>query len=83
MGRSADVLAGCGVGGEHTAAGGGVVHQHVDADGACRVQPFYDSHGGHVKAEWSHEGDGVGGGRRTGFDLGAQVLQQLQQFRTA
>ncbi|MCY1166224.1 hypothetical protein D9M73_61480 [compost metagenome] len=40
----------CGrVGGEYAPFGGGIVDQHVNADGACRVKPLDNRNGGDVK----------------------------------
>ncbi len=83
MGGVAHVGAGGRVGGDHAALGGGIGHQQVDAHGAGRVVAVHHGDGGHVKAQGRDEGQRLGRGRLTGFDLGTQVLEQLQQLAAA
>ena len=71
------------VGGQHAALGGRIHKQHVDAHGAGWIEALDHGHGGDVKTQRGHEGQRLGRGRRTGFDFGAQVLEQLQQLHAA
>ena len=79
----AHISAGGRVGGQHAAARGAVFNQQVNAHGACGVQTLDGGHRGDIKAQRRHHNQGLGRRRGAGFNLRAQVFEQLVQLGTA